>query len=63
MYTWIDAAGLDHGGLLSGGSYYLYDIPNGLNAHGDGINDSGIMVGRYNPVANPSTYDGFKAAK
>ncbi|HEV2381515.1 MAG TPA: hypothetical protein VG206_17180 [Terriglobia bacterium] len=61
-YAWSDASGNYHAGLLSGGSYYLLDEASGSNIHGDGINDTGLMVGRYYPTRT-TTYQGFKGQK
>jgi hypothetical protein len=62
VYSWFDLSGGYHGGLFSGGSYYLLDDPGGNGTRADGINDSGIIVGRYNPTGS-TDFDGFKGVK
>jgi len=63
VYSWQDGNGNEHGGLLSGGFYYLLDVPGGSNTRADGINDSGLITGRYNPAGSTTNYDGFKGSK
>lgn len=61
-YSWSDASGNVHGGLFSGGSYFLLDNPRGSNTHVDGINDQGWIAGRYYPTGT-TTYQGFLGQK
>jgi hypothetical protein len=58
VYSWQDFYGNFHGAILSAGSYYIFDAPNGNNTRNDGLNDSNIFVGRFNPNGNQN-YDGF----
>lgn len=62
VYSWYDGNGNVHGGLFSSGSFYLLDEPAGSSTRADGINDSGLIVGRYLP-AGSTQFKGFKGQK
>ena len=59
VLTWTDLYGAYHGALLNGTSFYIFDDPNGTDLRADGINDSGLMVGRFLPSGS-TFYQSFK---
>jgi hypothetical protein len=60
-YTWYDLYFNYHAAFSSGGNYYIFDDPSGTAAHADGINDGGLIVGRFLQGGSTTDYDGFKA--
>lgn len=62
VYSWVGPDATFHGGLLSGGSYYLLDDPSGTGTRTDGINDSNLIVGRYLPTGS-ANFEGLKGMK
>src|SRR5262249_46346638 len=54
-----DAAGVLHGFLLHGGSYYLLDVPAAHETVANGINATGQIVGAYGNLVFAGPYHGF----
>jgi hypothetical protein len=59
VYSWIGPDLADHGGLFMGGAFYLLDVPNGSSTRADGLNNSGLIVGRY-LLPDDINFAGFK---
>ena len=59
-FSVIDLDGNAHGGVLKAGSFYFFDDPTGTQTRADGINDGGVVVGRF-LQGNGTDFDGFDA--
>jgi len=59
VLTIFDFYGNSHGALLNGTTFYIFDDPTGTSLRADGLNDSGLMVGRFIPNGN-TVFQGFK---
>jgi hypothetical protein len=51
--SYSGATGGPHGFLYSGGSFTPIDVPGSTDTFANGINASGQIVGRYDPVSVP----------
>lgn len=60
VYTWFDYYGVEHGAILEGGSYYIFDFPESPSTRADGLTDSNLIVGRYLQTGSTTLFDGFK---
>jgi len=59
VFVWVDYYGNDHGALLNVGSYYVFDDAPGSQLRADGINDTNLIVGRFNPPGT-TFFNSFK---
>jgi hypothetical protein len=60
-FVWYDAGFVDHGALLHGSHYYIFDYPGSAGTSPNGLNDCNTIVGTYWNDPGATVLHGFVA--